>query len=89
MKRKDKRGDAQRAPRSAERREELGRAQELALTTPEFGAAEACWRTPMHGYQANLELERREIRVSGISRPRFILAGENWRGRGDSRFGIG
>jgi DNA-binding PadR family transcriptional regulator len=42
----------------------------LALTTPDLVLLSLLAERPMHGYQANLELERREIRDwAAISRP--------------------
>src|SRR5712691_5430396 len=42
----------------------------LALTTPDLVLLSLLAERPMHGYQANLELERREIRDwAEISRP--------------------
>ena len=44
--------------------------RKLALTTPDLVLLSLQAERPMHGYQANLELEGREIRDwAGISRP--------------------
>jgi DNA-binding PadR family transcriptional regulator len=45
-------------------------ARRLALTTPDLVVLSLLAERPMHGYQANLELERREIRDwANLSRP--------------------
>lgn len=55
-----------------------------ALTTPDLVLLSLLAERPMHGYQANLELERREIRDwAGISRPQVYyslekLASAGW-----------
>jgi DNA-binding PadR family transcriptional regulator len=47
----------------------------LALTTPDVVLLSLLAERPMHGYQANLELERREIRDwAGISRPQVYYS---------------
>jgi DNA-binding PadR family transcriptional regulator len=66
----------QRSKRSAER---LGKntsaKKELALTTPDLVLLSLLAERPMHGYQANAELERREIRDwAGISRPQVYYS---------------
>ena len=63
--------EAQRAQSSAERPKRSLRAKrKLALTTPDLVLLSLLAERPMHGYQANLELERREIRDwAAISRP--------------------
>jgi len=49
--------------------------QESALTTPDLVLLSLLAERPMHGYQANLELERREIRDwAGISRPQVYYS---------------
>ena len=70
MKRKDI-AETQSAPRSAERPRRAARAaRKLSLTTPDLVLLSLLAERPMHGYQANLELERREIRDwAAISRP--------------------
>src|ERR1700741_4198874 len=50
-------------------------ARRLALTTPDLVLLSLLAERPMHGYQANLELERREIRDwAGISRPQVYYS---------------
>jgi DNA-binding PadR family transcriptional regulator len=75
MKRKDNREMVQ-TPRSAERPRRGARVRrELALTTPDLVLLSLLAERPMHGYQANLELERREIRNwAGISRPQVYYS---------------
>jgi DNA-binding PadR family transcriptional regulator len=47
----------------------------LALTTPDLVLLSLLAERPMHGYQANTELERREIRDwAGISRPQIYYS---------------
>src|SRR6266446_4465500 len=47
----------------------------LALTTPDLVLLSLLAERPMHGYQANLELERREIRDwAGSSRPQVYYS---------------
>lgn len=46
-----------------------------ALTTPDLVLLSLLSERPMHGYQANLELERREIRDwAGVSRPQVYYS---------------
>jgi DNA-binding PadR family transcriptional regulator len=46
-----------------------------ALTTPDLVLLSLLAERPMHGYQANLELERREVRDwAGISRPQIYYS---------------
>ncbi len=53
----------------------IRRAKKLALTTPDLVLLSLLAERPMHGYQANLELERREIRDwAGISRPQVYYS---------------
>jgi DNA-binding PadR family transcriptional regulator len=75
MKRKDI-AETQRTQRFAERtRRHAVRAKKLALTTPDLVLLSLLAERPMHGYQANLELERREIRDwAGISRPQVYYS---------------
>jgi DNA-binding PadR family transcriptional regulator len=75
MKRKDS-AETQRAQRSAERPRRAARApRKLPLTTPDLVLLSLLAERPMHGYQANLELERREIRDwAGISRPQVYYS---------------
>src|SRR3977135_1272535 len=63
-------------PRSAERPRRIARTRrKLALTTPDLVLLSLLAERPMHGYQANLELERREIRDwAGISRPQVYYS---------------
>lgn len=50
-------------------------ARRLGLTTPDLVLISLLAERPMHGYQANLELERREIREwAGISRPQVYYS---------------
>jgi len=52
-------------------------ARKLALTTPDLVLMSLLAERPMHGYQANLELERREVRDwAGISRPQVYYSME-------------
>ena len=47
----------------------------MGLTTPDLVLLSLLAERPMHGYQANLELERREIRDwAGISRPQVYYS---------------
>jgi len=47
----------------------------LALTTPDLVLLSLMAERPMHGYQANLELERREIRDwANVSRPQVYYS---------------
>jgi DNA-binding PadR family transcriptional regulator len=49
--------------------------RKLALTTPDLVLLSLLAEQPMHGYQANLELERREIRDwAAISRPQVYYS---------------
>jgi DNA-binding PadR family transcriptional regulator len=65
-----------RALRHAEKaRRAARRARRLNLTTPDLVLLSLLAERPMHGYQANLELERREIRDwAGISRPQVYYS---------------
>jgi DNA-binding PadR family transcriptional regulator len=52
-----------------------GPKKKLALTTPDLVLLSLLAERPMHGYQANAELERREIRDwAGISRPQVYYS---------------
>lgn len=65
-------------PRTARRA-----ARKLALTTPDLVLLSLLAERPMHGYQANAELERREIRDwAGISRPQVYYSMEKLASRG-------
>src|SRR3977135_1869507 len=63
-------------PRSAERpRRRAGARRKLTLTTPDLVLLSLLAEKPMHGYQANAELERREIRDwAGVSRPQVYYS---------------
>ena len=65
-----------RTPRYTEKpRRRVRGARSLALTTPDMVLLSLLAERPMHGYQANLELERREIRDwAGISRPQVYYS---------------
>jgi DNA-binding PadR family transcriptional regulator len=67
-----------RALRQAEKPSKTFRARRRApLTTPDLVLLSLLAERPMHGYQANLELERREIRDwAGISRPQVYYSME-------------
>ena len=75
MKRKDN-AETLRTPRGAGRPKRIaGARKKLALTTPDLVLLSLLAERPMHGYQANLELERREIRDwAGISRPQVYYS---------------
>lgn len=50
-------------------------ARKLALTTPDLVLLSLLAERPMHGYQANLELERREVRDwANLSRPQVYYS---------------
>src|SRR5258708_1326781 len=68
-----RRGGAQRIAEKSRRR--AGRAKKVELTTPDLVLLSLLAERPMHGYEANLELERREIRDwAGISRPQVYYS---------------
>jgi DNA-binding PadR family transcriptional regulator len=51
------------------------RRRERALTTPDLVLLSLLAERPMHGYQANLELERRQVRDwAGVSRPQIYYS---------------
>src|SRR5947208_2537600 len=51
------------------------RARRVELTTPDLVLLSLLAERPMHGYQANLELERREIRDwANVSRPQVYYS---------------
>lgn len=81
---KMKRKDNAETLRTAERPKRIARARKkLALTTPDLVLLSLLAERPMHGYQANLELERREIRDwAEISRPQVYYSLEKlaWAG---------
>ena len=68
--------ETQRTLRSAERPRRIARAgRKLGLTTPDLVLLSLLAERPMHGYQANLELERREIRDwANLSRPQMYYS---------------
>ena len=50
-------------------------ARKRELTTPDLVLLSLLAERPMHGYQANAELERREVRDwAGISRPQVYYS---------------
>lgn len=50
-------------------------AEKLGLTTPDLVLLSLLAERPMHGYEANLELERRQVRDwAGISRPQVYYS---------------
>ncbi len=54
-----------------------------ALTTPDLVLLSLLAERPLHGYQANLELERRQVRDwAGISRPQVYYSLEKLAGMG-------
>ena len=56
-------------------KKQRGAKRKLGLTTPDLVLLSLLAERPMHGYQANLELERREIRDwAGISRPQVYYS---------------
>ena len=56
------------------------------LTTPDLVLLSLLAERPMHGYQANLELERREVRDwAGISRPQVYYSLKKLQERGHVR----
>jgi DNA-binding PadR family transcriptional regulator len=68
--------ETQRTLGSAGRPRKIARAsRKLALTTPDLVLLSLLAERPMHGYQANLELERREIRDwANVSRPQVYYS---------------
>jgi DNA-binding PadR family transcriptional regulator len=75
MKREDN-AATQRTQRLAEKpRRRAGQAKRLGLTTPDLVLLSLLAERPMHGYQANVELERREIRDwANLSRPQVYYS---------------
>ena len=58
-------------------------ARKRELTTPDLVLLSLLSERPMHGYQANLELERRQVRDwAGISRPQVYYSLEKLQGQG-------
>jgi DNA-binding PadR family transcriptional regulator len=68
--------ETQRTLGSAGKQRKIVRAsRKLALTTPDLVLLSLLAERPMHGYQANLELERREIRDwANVSRPQVYYS---------------
>jgi DNA-binding PadR family transcriptional regulator len=68
--------ETQRAQRTlGNAKKQRGVKRKLGLTTPDLVLLSLLAERPMHGYQANLELERREIRDwAGISRPQVYYS---------------
>jgi DNA-binding PadR family transcriptional regulator len=61
----------------------MARVKKLALTTPDLVLLSLLAERPLHGYQANLELERRQVRDwAGISRPQVYYSLEKLAGMG-------
>ena len=59
----------------------MSKTKALALTTPDLVLLSLLAERAMHGYQANLELERREVRDwAGISRPQVYYSLDKLRG---------
>ena len=53
----------------------MARAEKRELTTPDLVLLSLLAERPMHGYEANLELERRQVRDwAGISRPQVYYS---------------
>jgi DNA-binding PadR family transcriptional regulator len=53
----------------------MAKSKKPALTTPDLVLLSLLAEGPMHGYQANLELERRQVRDwAGISRPQIYYS---------------
>lgn len=75
MKRQES-AETRRELRNSERpRQGVRAARNLALTTPDLVLLSLLAERPMHGYQANLELERREIRDwANLSRPQVYYS---------------
>jgi len=61
----------------------MAAAEKRALTTPDLVLLSLLAERPMHGYEANLELERRQVRDwAGISRPQVYYSLEKLAGLG-------
>src|SRR5438552_15820432 len=74
-------------PRTQRFTENRGRrarqARRVELTTPDLVLLSLLAERPMHGYQANLELERRQVRDwAGISRPQVYYSLEKLQAQG-------
>jgi DNA-binding PadR family transcriptional regulator len=78
---------APRSPKSVEVPKRIAHARKtLVLTTPDLVLLSLLAERPMHGYQANLELERREIRDwARISRPQVYYSLEKLARKGLTR----
>ena len=64
----------------------MPKAKPLDLTTPDLVLLSLLAERPMHGYQANLELERRQVRDwAGVSRPQVYYSLEKLARRGLTR----
>jgi DNA-binding PadR family transcriptional regulator len=76
--------ETQSAQRFAEkRRRRASRARRWELTTPDLVLLSLLAERPMHGYQTNLELQRREIRDwANLSRPQVYYSLEKLAKRG-------
>lgn len=60
---------------AASQRSSVREKRQFALTTPDLVLLSLLAERPMHGYQANLELERREIRDwANLSRPQIYYS---------------
>jgi DNA-binding PadR family transcriptional regulator len=83
MKRADN-AETRRTPRRTEGWKRAGQARrKLVLTTPDLVLLSLLAERPMHGYQANAELERREIRDwANLSRPQVYYSLEKLAGAG-------
>ena len=69
------RGDRRAQRSTPNKKKQRGVKRKLGLTTPDLVLLSLLAERPMHGYQANLELERREIRDwAGISRPQVYYS---------------
>ena len=61
----------------------MAAAKKRALTTPDLVLLSLLAERPMHGYEANLELERRQVRDwAGISRPQVYYSLDKLAGLG-------
>jgi len=76
MMKKELNAETQRPQRYGRKKEaQYGVRRKFELTTPDLVLLSLLAERPMHGYQANLELERREIRDwAGISRPQVYYS---------------
>src|SRR4030088_2076422 len=68
--------ETQSSQRRAEKpRRHPGRTKKLALTTPDLVLLSLLAERPLHGYQANLELQRRQVQDwAGVSRPQVYYS---------------